>query len=207
MPALAQLSDAQLAEARKLVEDELTNVRIAAENAYGVEIEPGAEAFRVAFADACQAARDETVYLPASRRLVERAEALAAPALRAEYAAALRQRFEDLAKLHEREALRLQKAEARAGLLTRGLEARAAAAAVRASEAFDLSRDREIDAACFERLAAQEQAALAARLAAAQEDCQREAEREKALQARYADVCAAIAQIEDAREARMGVEG
>jgi len=203
MPVLAQLSDAQLAEARKLVEDELTNVRIAAENAHGVEIEPGTEAFSAAFADACQAARDETVYLPSSRRLVERVEALAAPALRAEYAAALRQRFEDLAKVHEREAQRLQKAEARAGVLTRGFEARAAAAAARAGEAFDLARDREIDAACFERLAAQEQAALAARLAAAQEVCQREAEREKELQARYADVCAAIAQIEDARDARM----
>jgi hypothetical protein len=62
--------------------------------------------------------------------------------------------------------------------------------------------DREIELAAFRRLASDEAAALAARLAAAEARAGEENERERELQARYADLVSEIDALEERRAAR-----
>jgi len=206
-PQLAALTDAQLAAARRLLDDEATELRISAEQALAAAAAGGGggpgELSAEAFGAAWEAARAELVYLPASRRLVPRAAALAPGAPEAqEHAAALRARLAALAALFAREEARLARLEARVALHTRGLEAKAAALGAAAAALADERSDRELELGAFERLAADEAAALAARLARAEARAAEAARGERELQARYADLVGEMDALEERLERR-----
>jgi hypothetical protein len=185
-PALAELGDDAMAAARAEAEAEAVNVRIAAENAEGRPLD--ADAYGAVWA----AVASTHAYLPTSRTLVPRAEAAAggvgaggagAPA---DLLSSLQHTFETLAGAFNREQARLAKVEARVSKLQLGFEARAAKLGAAMAAGAAEGADKAIEVAAYARLAADEAAALPARLARAQAEAQEEADRERALQARYA---------------------
>jgi chromosome segregation ATPase len=128
------------------------------------------------------------VYLPSSRPLVGRYAALADPTLRAEVVTGLAHTHELLAGAWARENARLDKLAARLTTLTAGLEARSAGLAGQLAAAATEAADKAAEVACFRRLASDEAEALPARLARAQAEAQEQADRERALQTRYAQL-------------------
>jgi hypothetical protein len=202
---LAEVSDEALAEARQAVEAEAVNLRIRVEQALG----GGADLDAAAFTAAWEAVRASHVYLPTSRTLVPRAEAVAGgagasagSAAAGEYLTALQHQHEVLAATFNREQARLAKLEARVTKHTAGFEARAAKLGAALAEGAGAVNDAAISLAAFTRLAHDEAAALPARLARATAEAQEEADRERALQARYADLMREMESLREALAAR-----
>jgi hypothetical protein len=110
-------------------------------------------------------------------------------------AAAARAAFAGVAASFAREAGRLAKVEARNGVLTKGYEARARAAAAALAALAQAGRDKAIEHAAAVRLAHDEAAALPRRLADATAAHDAAAAREAALQAQYRAALAAMADL------------
>lgn len=199
--ALADLSDDQLAAARALIEAEVTNVRIEAENAIGAEINADS------YSEAWDRVAADHVYLPSSHGYVSASQATSSssssPAQREEYLSALKQRWEALHTAWSREQARLGKVEEKLRVLTKGFEMRTAALTKQMEQSASEATDKAIELACFVRLAHDEASALPARIAVASVLAQEEQDREKQLQQRYADLMREMDQLREALAKRV----
>ena len=120
------------------------------------------------------------VYAPSTGRLVLRDAATAADRIDAARAA-----YTTLAAAVAAETGRLGKAEARLGVLTKGYEVRAGALNTAVAAAAAAATDKDIELACYVRLAYDEAAALPVRLEVADALAAAAAAEGKALQDRY----------------------
>ena len=179
---LVVLSDDILAQARRLLDDEFTNLRIQAENVLGGELDGAA------LSDVWDASVLQDVYLPLSHRIVSRDDALSDPSLQKEYVVQLKQRFDALKATFSRDNIRISKAVQRVSLLTKGLENRCVSLAAESVELAEREQSLIIERKCLERIAHNEQVALVVRLASATESAQNEVERERSLQHTFAEL-------------------
>jgi len=179
---LVALPDELLAQARRLLDDEFTNLRIQAENVLGGELDGAA------LSDVWDASVLQDVYLPLSHRIVSRDDALADPSLQKEYVVQLKQRFDALKATFSRDNIRISKAVQRVSLLTKGLENRCVSLAAESVELAEREKILIIEKKCLERVAHDEQVALVVRLASATESAQNEVDRERSLQHTFAEL-------------------
>lgn len=175
-PAVSEYEDSALQAARDLLEAEVTNCRISAEQAAG-----DVEALHPdAVADALGAADAHYVYVPTSRAYTPVAGAAAADRI-----AAYQTQLRTLAAHVERESSRLSKVESKLSTMLGGYVKRSGLLSSQLVASAVEQRDRQIELACFQRLLADESEAISSRLARAAAELQEETDRERELQGRY----------------------
>ncbi len=179
---MSTLSDELLSRARKLVEDEFTNLRIQAENALGGELDANvlSEEWMKSFL--------HVLYLPVSHRLVSRETVICDPVLRNEYTVQLKQRFEALKSSFVRDNIRISKVSQRISTLTKGFETRCLALLTESTDLAEKERNLVIEEKALSRIAHDEQVAIVSRLALATETSQNEIEKERVLQQTFSDL-------------------
>jgi hypothetical protein len=179
---LSILSDELLSRARKLIEDEYTNLRIQAENVLGGELDANvlSEEWIKSFL--------HELYLPVSHRLVSRETVLGDSVLRNEYTVQLKQRFEALKASFVRDNNRISKASQRVSTLTKGFENRCLTLLAESTDLAEKERILIIEEKALSRIAHDEQVAIISRLALATETSQNEIEKERVLQQTFSDL-------------------
>jgi hypothetical protein len=174
-PQLQAFSDAELANARALIEDATAAAQWAVEHGQGQALDAPS------LAAAADAAAGAHVYVPSTGALMTLRDAT--PAQRLEAAKA---DFGASAAAWAREAPRLEKLAARNATLLKGYEAKCAALAKELEALGAETADKRIEVAVFRALAGAEAAEAPRRVAAAAAALEDAAAKERALQERFA---------------------
>lgn len=174
-PALENYGDEELAAARGMIAAEEAEVRKASEEVMGgpVSVEELGKAWESIAAN--------QVYLPSKKRFVDVDELSNSDAV-----AATKAKYDRIAGLWAKRRKKAEKLAARVDVLHRGYQKRASALTSEIDATSKGMSKTAIELACFERLAAIEEAALPRRVDAAHRDIGSVAGREAHLQARYA---------------------